>query len=84
MYEAQGSWQTLDDLLVVAGASYEVPALRQCIEEKRYQGEVQRDLDLADTVGVQGTPSIVVGNQGFEAPDYATLEEVIDAQLSGG
>jgi protein-disulfide isomerase len=83
LYAAQGSWQTLDDLLTVAGASYDVPPLRQCIEEKRYTSEVQRDLDLADKVGVQGTPSIVVGNQGFEAPDYATLKQAIDAQLSG-
>jgi protein-disulfide isomerase len=83
MYEVQGSWQTLDDLLAVAGASYDVPALRQCIEEKRFASEVQRDLDLADTVGVQGTPSIVVGNQGFEAPDYDTIRAAIEAQLSG-
>jgi protein-disulfide isomerase len=83
MYEVQGSWQTLDDLLAVAGASYDVPALRQCIEEKRFASEVQRDLDLADTVGVQGTPSIVVGNQGFEAPDYDTIRAAIEVQLSG-
>lgn len=83
MYAAQGSWQTLDDLLGVAGASYDVPALRLCIETKQYESEVTRDLDLAEKVGVQGTPSIIVGNQGFEAPDYATLKQAIDDVLAG-
>jgi protein-disulfide isomerase len=83
VYRAQGSWQTLDDLLNVAGATMEVEPLRQCVEEQRYASEVQRDLELADKVGVQGTPSIIVGNQGFEAPDYATLKAAIDAELAG-
>jgi protein-disulfide isomerase len=83
VYKAQGSWQTLDDLLSVAGATMDTEPLRQCVEDQRYASEVQRDLGLADKVGVQGTPSIVVGNQGFEAPDYATLKTAIDAQLPG-
>jgi protein-disulfide isomerase len=83
VYRAQGSWQTLEDLLGVASATLESDPLRQCVEEQRYASEVQRDLDLADKVGVQGTPSIIVGNQGFEAPDYATLKAAIDAELAG-
>ena len=83
VYRAQGSWQTLDDLLNVAGATTEVESLRQCVKEQRYASEVQRDIDLVDKVGVQGTPSIIVGIQGFEAPDYATLKAAIDAGLAG-
>src|SRR5690625_1102510 len=48
LYEAQGQWETVDDLVAVATA---IPGLtpvdlRDCIEEGRYAAEVQRDLEL--------------------------------------
>ncbi len=58
--------------------------LRACINEQRYVSEVQRDLELGDRVGVRGTPSIVIGTQGFEAPGYATLASAIERELAGG
>ena len=86
LYEAQETWQGVDDLVAVAQRTdgLDADALRTCIEERRYQDEVQRDLDLAEQVGVQGTPSLVVGNQGFQGPSYEVLRREIDAQLSGG
>jgi len=85
LYEAQLTWQDLNDLVTLAASSeLDANALRTCIEEARYQDEVQRDLDLADEVGVQGTPSIVIGDQGLQGPSYETLKRVIEAQLSGG
>ena len=86
LYEAQETWQGVDDLAVIAQEvdGLDAEALRACVEEGRYQDEVQRDLDLAEQVGVQGTPSLVVGNQGFQGPGYDVLRREIDAQLSGG
>ena len=84
LYEAQQTWQDLDDLVMLATSSeLDTAALRTCLEEERYQDEVQRDLDLADEVGVQGTPSLVIGDQGLQGPSYDTLKRTIDAQLSG-
>lgn len=85
LYEAQATWRGVEGLAELAQNidALDADALRTCVEEKRYQDEVQRDLDLAEQVGVEGTPSLVVGNQGFQGPSYATLQREIDAQLSG-
>ncbi len=58
--------------------------LRACLADGRYLNEVQRDLELGDLVGVRGTPSIVVGAQGFESPSYDTLASAIERELAGG
>ena len=86
LYQAQETWQGVADLAELAQGvdGLDTDALRTCVEEGRYQAEVQRDLDLAEQVGVQGTPSLVVGNQGFQGPSYATLQREIEAQLNGG
>ena len=86
LFAAQGAdgWATLDKVLEVAEGieGLEPTALRTCITEGRTQAEVTRDMTLADYVGVSGTPSVIVGNQGFEAPGYETLQAEIDAQLA--
>jgi len=83
LYEAQGQWQTVDDLVAVATA---IPGLtpvdlRDCIEEGRYAAEVQRDLELGDQVGVTGTPSVVIGTRGFEAPTLEVLRAAVEEEL---
>ena len=87
VYRAQGGegerWATLDKLVSIAEGvdGLDAQALRSCVEEERYQDEVQRDLEIADLVGVQGTPSIIVGDQGFEGPGYSVLKRAIEQQL---
>ena len=85
LYEAQETWQGVDDLAALAQDvdALDADALRTCVQEERYSEEVQRDLDLAERVGVQGTPSLVVGDQGFQGPSYRTLRREIEAQLRG-
>lgn len=86
LFAAQGAdgWATLDKVLEVAGGieGLEPTSLRTCITEGQTQPEVTRDLTLADYVGVNGTPSVIIGNQGFEAPSYEDLKAQIDAQLA--
>ena len=86
LYEAQATWQGVGDLVTIAQRidGLDAEALRVCVEETRFQDEVQRDLDLAEQIGVQGTPSLLVGDQGFQGPGYEVLRREIDAQLSGG
>ena len=90
LYDAQadheGSWATTDNLVTIARENVpalDADALRTCIEEERYVDEVQRDLDLGDTVGIQGTPSLVIGNQGLQGPSYEAIANTIDQQLAG-
>lgn len=56
------------------------PELGQCTRQAETQSEVDRDLALADYVGVSATPSLVIGNQGYEAPGFETLQAAIEAQ----
>jgi len=90
LFEAQtdheGSWATTDNLVTIARENVpalDTNALRTCIEEDRYLDEVQRDLVLGETVGVRGTPSLVIGDQGFQGPSYETIAAAIDQQLAG-
>lgn len=83
--DQEGGWATTDKLVSIAGdvSALDPDGLRACIEDRTYLNEVQRDLELADLVGVSGTPSIVIGNQGFEAPDFETLAGAIERELAG-
>ena len=86
LFTAQGAdgWATLDKVLEVAGSVEGLgpTALKTCITEGETQSEVTRDMTLADYVGVTGTPSVIVGGRGFEAPSYEELKAQIDAQLA--
>ena len=90
LFRAQGgegeTWATVDTLVKVAEESapeLDAADLRACITEKRYGSEVERDIGLADYVGVQGTPSIIVNDEGFQNPSFQDLKTAIDNQLAG-
>jgi protein-disulfide isomerase len=84
-YEQQGSWQDASDLAALADEVPELDSerLEACVSEGDTRGEVERDLALGDFVGVQGTPSVVVGDQGLEAPSFEVLQQAIEAQRVG-
>ena len=86
LFAAQGAdgWATLEKVLTVAEEveGLEPTELKTCITEGQTQPEVTRDMTLADYVGVTGTPSVIVGTQGFEAPSYKDLKAQLDAQLA--
>ena len=90
LFRSQGAegetWATVDTLVRVAEENVpelDAADLRACITEKRFEGEVERDLELGDYVGVQGTPSIVVNDEGFQNPSFAALQTAIDSRLAG-
>ena len=82
LYEQQGSWQDASDLAVLAGTIPKLNSqqLEACVTEGDTQRELERDLALGDFVGVKGTPSVVVGDQGLEAPSFEVLRQAIEAQ----
>lgn len=56
--------------------------LRQCIDERRFASEVQRESDVARSIGVSATPSIVVNGQLVSSPNYAAVRSAIEAALA--
>lgn len=60
-------------------AGVDAADLAACVRDGATRSEVQRDLDLADYVGIRGTPTVVVGSQAFEAPSLATLADAVEA-----
>lgn len=82
LYEQQGGWQDSSDLAALADTVPKLNSerLEACVAEGDTQGELERDLALGDFVGVEGTPSVVVGDQGLEAPSFEVLREAIEAQ----
>ena len=57
---------------------------KKCVDERRYQQEVEADLSYASQLGVRSTPTFfvnglaIVGAQPFEV-----FEQVIDMELAG-
>lgn len=85
--QTEGSWATADNLVAIAREhvpALDGDALRACIDDQRYMSEVQRDLDLGEFVGIRGTPTLVIGGQGFEGPSYEAVAAAIDELLAAG
>lgn len=82
LYEQQRSWQDASDLAALADTVPELNSkrLEACVGEGDTRGELERDLELGDFVGVEGTPSVVVGDKGLEAPSFEVLRQAIEAQ----
>jgi protein-disulfide isomerase len=62
----------------------DVNSFKKCVDERRYQKEVENDLNFATQLGVRSTPTFfinglaVVGAQPFEV-----FEQIIDLELAG-
>ena len=44
-----------------AGLKLEGKAFQACLDSTRFQSEIQKDIDVAGSVGITGTPSFVIG-----------------------
>jgi protein-disulfide isomerase len=51
--------------------------LKTCLEEKRYADDIQKDRDMGETAGVQGTPSLFVNGKKVEVT-AKTFDEYYD------
>lgn len=57
-------------------------AIRQSAVNREYEATVRADRQLGQEAGVQGTPTVVVGQQGVR-PTYDAISSAIEDQLSG-
>jgi protein-disulfide isomerase len=62
----------------------DIDAFNECLDSKRYNAEVQSDLDYAVSVGVQSTPTFFVnGLAVVGAQPYDLFEFIIEKELAG-
>jgi protein-disulfide isomerase len=62
----------------------DMDAFNECIESKRYNAEVQADLEYAYTLGIQSTPTFFVnGLAVVGAQPYDLFEFIIEKELAG-
>lgn len=63
--------------------SIDIKAFQNALDTKSRQSEVDKDNDLAESLGVPGTPVIFVGDQMIDGgQDYKVLKKAIDKALS--
>lgn len=62
----------------------DVPEFRQCFAERRFEQRVRRDRALGDSIGVRGTPTVIVNGLLLSGMvSVAKWEELIDEALAG-
>lgn len=94
----QGKFWEYHDLLINAGndlgqetylamareVGLDSPSFQICIEEGRYLGEVQADLEYASGLGVRSTPTFFLnGIPLVGAQPYEIFQQVIEKELAG-
>jgi len=88
MYENQGpesqTWATPERILELVKQSVhgvDEAALLQCIQQRKYEPEVEADKQLGLVAGVTGTPSIFVNGIKLNSWSYPTVRAAIESEL---
>lgn len=76
-----------EDKMVAFADSLELDTsqFKQCIDEKRYQAEIDADLSLGDQMGVSGTPSVFVNGVDVKpgyVPSFEEIKAAVEAALN--
>lgn len=87
IYGTQSShsgWATTEVLTDLARTLWNLDAdeLKACIDELKFQGDIQRNLELAEAAGVTRTPTVVIGDQGFVGTRYEPIREALERHLA--
>ena len=90
LYNTQERWNTLatDNPLrpivdVARDAGVDADKLRQCVEARTYQANVQSHLKEAETRGVRATPSFIIGGKLVQgAISYDSFKNYVDAAIA--
>ena len=85
IYRSQGpeseEWATPGRLVELAGygPDLDTEALATCIEERRYEDEVQQDGERARAAGATGTPTVLVNGEQLESWTFESIEAAVNA-----
>jgi protein-disulfide isomerase len=87
VFSRQGDWSESDEAGdLFAGYAQQIGidrgAFEQCLSSDKYQKEVSESFQLGSTLGVQGTPTLIVNGKRIETPSTrAEWDRVIQAEL---
>lgn len=85
LMQAEGAADEDTVLAVAAEVGLAVDRLRADMEDPAIQAAIERNLELARALRINGTPGFVVGEQILRgATDLTTLQELIQAARDGG
>lgn len=60
----------------------DIPAFVSCVEDETFEARVRRDMAVADSLDMEGTPTFVVNGEMFlGAPPGETLEEFLERRI---
>ncbi len=80
LYQQQGR-QSVDELKKIAkdiGVA-DTKKFNTCLDEDRYRKLIERDMEVADSVGINGTPAFVIG--AYDAKKGVLIGEVLQGAL---
>lgn len=89
LYEIQGpersGWASADRIVAYSSTVPGVDAveLKAALDSRQYRNEVQADKTDGTVHGVQGTPTLVIGDRSVNALDYGAVEAAISAARGG-
>ena len=89
LYARQATWAAMrsatDFFVELAGEiGLDEGAFESCLNSDRYQEEVSRSLQLGESLGVRGTPTLFVNMKRLDGvPDYSELEQMVRAEMGG-
>jgi protein-disulfide isomerase len=64
--------------------SLDLPKFKECVSSRRYQSNVQADVDLANQIGISSTPTFFVnGLAVVGAQPYEVFKQIIEKELAG-
>jgi len=66
-------------------AGLDMKAFNTCFDKNPYKSQIQDDLSLGRTMGVQGTPSVFVNGSLLtpgKVPDFASVKAAVEAELT--
>ena len=91
--DERSNWATPEKMVELAKTyvpDINTDELKTCLEEKRYADDIQKDRDMGETAGVQGTPSLFVNGKKIEVTAntfdeyYDQVKATIDAAVESG
>lgn len=83
IFENQGAIGVGDLKGYAENLGLDVDLFNGCLDSRKYEGEVKKDLADASKVGVTGTPTFFInGEMVVGAQPFVTFEEVIDRKLA--
>jgi protein-disulfide isomerase/uncharacterized membrane protein len=57
-------------------------ALKECVQSQRYALSIQRDVEAADVLGLDGTPSVWINGKKVVMPSAESIERIIEHILA--